>query len=188
MTTDKRAIAGDLWRRARTNALAHKFAAQDLESSMRSLSLVLAALTVIPILGVSLLFEFEKVVPSTCLGAVADGAQGLPRNAIVTVALIANAGSLFLGLWMKDVKHAERASQHRTQMASYATIAQKVRRLEDDTLDVQDATYSLRHLQEMFEMYKSNPCEPDESTFKRAQSELEKLAPLPFGLSGTPPS
>jgi hypothetical protein len=172
------AEAGDLWLRARTNAIAHKLSAATFARRNIIFSLLSAIATVIPILVVAVSLQHlrggsSEIVPLPF---------GWQYATFAYIAITSNGIALLLGLVGKDLRYSERVSQHRTQLSGYSIIAQKARRLDTADIPPEEARHLLRHLQETFEIYKSSPFEPSDKTFTEAQRIVRKLKPLPFNL------
>ncbi len=178
---------GDLWQRARTNSLAHKLAAERQEKLNTLLVVIQAFFTAVPIVAVSISLEYVTsghVDPSRTSALTLPFGSGYGQLSLISI--LASGIALFVGLVNERLRFAEKAAQHRTLQANYAVIAQKARRLEASNLDVDEGRFLLRHLQELFETYKSNPVEPSDRVFRRAQMILPKLKPIPFGLAFEP--
>jgi hypothetical protein len=176
--------ANDIWKRARTNAFAHRIAAENAERKTIWLTAAIALCTVLPIVAVGL--TLENVTDG---GSVVHPATvfGLTVRHLSITAIISNGIALFLSVMAKELKYAESAAQHRTLMAGYQVLAQKARRKEFEGLPNDEVRHLLRNLQEMFETYKSSPYEPGDKDFEKAQERMTKISPSPFTNSSSKP-
>lgn len=170
----------DIWIRARTNALAHRLAAESLERWNFWLRVFEALFIVIPIVAVALMLNYVTSMNSKEL---LELPFELTYTNLALASIFANGLVLFAGLLSKELKLGERASQHRTLLSNYSTIAQKIRRLDTLGVDNEEAQYLCRYLQETFELCKSSSSvEPNDKMFRRAQKILPTLKPLPFDI------
>ncbi|SRR6266566_144725 len=170
----------DFWIRARTNALAHRIAAEELEQKAFWFGLVEALVIVVPIVAVSLSLYY---VTAATEGKAVSLPLGVSFTQLSLTAIFANGVGLFLTLIGKQLKLNERASQHRTLLSNYSAIAQKIRRLDTKQIPEDEAKSLYQHMQEAFEMYKSSTFEPDNKTFLEAQKIMKDLKPLPFNIA-----
>jgi hypothetical protein len=185
----------DIWVRARTNALAHKIAAENLQRIAQTSFLLRMTLVVIPIvcIGISLSLvtagteptgpSVPSVAPPTSAQTALPSFLGLNYKVLSLIAIISNGLALFIGIISNDYKWSERSLQHRSLLSSYSIIAQKARRLESVELDQDEGRNLYSQLQDMFEIYKSHPYEPSHKSFSKAQEHLLHLQPFPFGLT-----
>lgn len=163
---------GDIWLRARHNALANLEAAEEASKRVVRYEIIISFLIILPI-------------ASTIL------AKSCPffSRWDVLLSLIGGLGALYFSL-VGFVQNARKKDEyHRRAHSVFNNIAQKTRRADNPTLDEQESQYLMRFLEEMFETAKSNSFEPSDINYNSGWKRLQNMPKLPFGLDiGTPTS
>lgn len=170
-----------IWIRSRTNAFAHKVTSASL-ARIASLVFVLQTLLV--------------TIPIVCVGlslyVLRSGQTNIPllgsdTNSTVTIlgiiSIFCNGIALFLGMIANRFQWSERRLEHQKLLAAYQLIAQKARRLDDESLPDAERAFLCRHLEESFEMCKNTGVEPSDKAFRTANTLMRKLNAYPFGLT-----
>ena len=172
----------DVWIRARTNALAHKLAAKQLDKTANVVFLLEKIFVIVPIVCIGVSLYYVSAVQNFNASTIAIPA-GQFYMLMGIAAIISNGFALFLHLVSTRFKWSERSLQHRILLSNYITIAQKSRRLDSSEISHEEAKHLYRHLQETFEINKSNEFEPSDKMFSEAVKKLLDLKPYPFNLN-----
>ncbi len=167
----------DIWIRARTNALAHKFASDHLRRWDNAQWLFFSVFVSLPValIGFSLYLQSNEKL-------AVDLPGWLPPLLGVS-AIVCNGLAYFLSVRATRNEWGPSLAEHRSKSTSYQLIAQKARRLDIAEIDEAEARYLCRHLEELFELCKASGVEPSNKDFTNAQRQLPKLRPLPFGVT-----
>lgn len=155
---------GDIWFRARHNALANEVAAYRISRILTLLDLLIAIFIIMPLysilgLQLTLLTELSAALISLAgtLGALYFSLVGFIRNL------------------RSDLENHKRAH------AMFNNIAQKARRGEND-LGNDEVKYLLRSLEEMFETAKYNYSEPSDHIYNLGLKRMTNMPKWPFGI------
>lgn len=155
---------GDIWFRARHNALANEVAAADYKNRLNWLDFILALLIVAPLVATLLVKE-----------------QLLCNTLSIYISVIGTFGALLISLVGLFRDWRESYNNHRRAHAVFNNIAQKARRGENE-LDDREVSYLLRSLEEMFETAKFNFSEPSDKHYNRGLCRMANMPRWPFGL------
>ena len=156
---------GDIWSRARHNALANMEAATEAKNKAKFWEICTSICVVIPIFGFSLANVFE------------DGSEiiGLISSLFAAVAL-------FLTLVNFIQEYKTNLNYHSTAHSIFNNIAQKARRGSNPSLSDSELQYLIRSLEEMFETAKNNIVEPSDKHYDDGRKRMNNMPSWPFGL------
>jgi len=156
---------GDIWERARHNALAHLIASRVSERKAFWIDVLTAIFILIPICS-------AFIQP---LGITSP-------NCLAIISLIGSLGALFLTLIGPAQKFKKVILSHKYARSLYASIAQKARRGDNPHITSDEKKYLLRALEEMFETAKYSSEEPSDKDFVKASSLMKKMKRVPFDI------
>lgn len=156
---------GDIWQRARHNALANMEAATEAKKKARFWEVCTSICIVIPIFGFSLANVFEDC--SEVIGLL---------SSFFTVA------ALFLTLVGFIQEYKTNLNYHIKAHSIFNNIAQKARRGSNPSLSDSELQYLIRSLEEMFETAKNNISEPSDKHYDDGWERMNNMPSWPFGL------
>ncbi|WP_417526710.1 hypothetical protein [Marinomonas shanghaiensis] len=157
---------GDIWLRARHNALANLIAAEEAAKYLFWTEVFVALLIIAPLASIILAQEFcffEK------------------WNLLITV--IGSLGALFFTLIGSTREKQRMENYHRRAHMHFNNIAQKSRRGDILDLETGEHKHLLRSLEEMFETAKNNSYEPTNEQYNKAMGRIKNMPKLPFGIN-----
>lgn len=182
LQADWKGRAHSMWIRARTNAFAHKVAANQLGIIGGSVFVLQTLFVIVPIICVGL--SLHCITTQNILSAKIGGMSVQNWVTILGVtAIISNGLAMLLNMLAARFQWSERQLIHKNLLAGYQLIAQKVRRLDDQSLKQEEGASLCRHLEEIFEIYKAMGVEPSDRAFCKANGFMAKLKAYPFGIS-----
>ncbi len=153
---------GDIWLRARHNALANLIAAEKAAKCLFWTEVFVALLIIAPLASIILSQEF-------CFFK--------KWNLVITV--FGSLGALFFTLIGSTREKQRMENYHRRAHMHFNNIAQKARR--GDMIDNEnECKYLIRSLEEMFEAAKNNSYEPTDDQYKQAMTRIKNMPKLPF--------
>ena len=156
---------GDIWLRARHNALANLEAAEEASKKVFWFEIVLSFLIILPIAS--------TILAKVCL---------FFNRWDVVFSLIGGLGALYISL-VGFVQNARKKDDyHRRAHSIFNNIAQKARRGDNPSLEEKECQYLIRSLEEMFETAKSNSYEPSDKNYNKGWKRLKNMPKLPFEL------
>ncbi|MCG9759931.1 MULTISPECIES: class I SAM-dependent methyltransferase [Pseudoalteromonas] len=156
---------GDIWLRARHNALANLEAAEEASKKVVVFEIIISFLIILPIAS--------TILAKVCL---------FFSTWDVVFSLIGGLGALYFSL-VGFVQSARRKDDyHRRAHSIFNNIAQKARRGDNPSLEESECQYLIRSLEEMFETAKSNSYEPSDENYNNGWKRLKNMPKLPFGL------
>ncbi|WP_068714506.1 hypothetical protein [Vibrio tritonius] len=157
---------GDIWLRARHNALAHMDAATVAKSKIRLCETITSILIIIPI--------FSSTLSNRC---------SFFQKWDMVISLVCSLGALFLTLVGFVQEYRNNYNYHTKSHSIFNNIAQKSRRGSNPFLDENEKKYLIRSLEEMFETAKNNTVEPTDENYNRGWERMKNMPSLPFGLN-----
>ena len=156
---------GDIWLRARHNALANLEAAEEASRKVVRFEIVISFLIILPIAS--------TILAKVCL---------FFSRWDVLFSLFGGLGALYFSL-VGFVQNARKKDDyHRRAHSIFNNIAQKARRGDNPSLEESECQYLIRSLEEMFETAKSNSYEPSDENYNKGWKRLQNMPKLPFGL------
>jgi len=156
---------GDIWSRARHNALANMEAATEAKNKARFWEICTSICIVIPIFGFSLANVFEDC--SETIGLISS---------------LFTAVALFLTLVGFIQEYKTNLNYHSKAHSIFNNIAQKARRGSNPSLSDSELQYLIRSLEEMFETAKNNMVEPSDKHYDDGRARMNNMPKWPFGL------
>lgn len=156
---------GDIWFRARHNALANMEAAIEAKKESKKWEIYTSILIVIPLIGISIANVCENL--SSVIGVVSS---------------LCSAGALFLTLVGFVQENKSNLNYHTKAHSIFNNIAQKARRGSNPSLEENELQYLIRSLEEMFETAKNNTTEPSDEHYNRGLERMKNMPKLPYGL------
>lgn len=184
-------IIEEIWRRARINAFAHKFAHESAERKafwMRIAQTSCSLLSILAIIGVYLLssndgnisFLFQSSADPNVAGQAAQTSGASHARALL--ALIFTAASivftfmaLFLDIIALHLGHAVVAAEHRSLLGSYQYIAQRAREAKWPDRPYEELVELLRDLERDFQLLKARGTEPGDTVFRMANELFDQI-------------
>ena len=156
---------GDIWLRARHNALANLEAAEEASKKVVLFEIVISFLIILPIAS--------TILAKVCL---------FFSKWDVVFSLIGGLGALYFSLVGFVQSARKKDDYHRRAHSIFNNIAQKARRGDNPSLDEKECQYLIRSLEEMFETAKNNSYEPSDDNYNNGWERLKNMPKLPFGL------
>jgi hypothetical protein len=156
---------GDIWFRARHNALANMEAAIFAKNKAKKWEIITSIFIVVPIFGFSLANVFEEC--SDIIGLFSS---------------LFSAGALFLTLVGFIQENKTNLNYHSKAHSIFNNIAQKARRGSNSSLSDNELQYLIRSLEEMFETAKNNTSEPTDENYNKGLERMKNMPRWPFGL------
>lgn len=156
---------GDLWLRARHNALANLEAAHDAKKEIDSVQKRTAILITVPIFCLTLAEVWDELKVLTTI-----------------VSGVCSIIALYLTLVGTVQEKRSNYFFHSRAHGIFNNIAQKCRRAAAPSLDDSELKYLLRSLEEMFETAKYNMQEPTDRNYDSAFCRMLNMPKWPFGL------
>jgi len=156
---------GDIWFRARHNALANMEAAIEAKKEAKKWEIITSIFIVIPIFGFSLANVFEDC--SDIIGLFSS---------------LFSAAALFLTLVGFIQENKTNLNYHSKAHSIFNNIAQKARRGSNSSLTESELQYLIRSLEEMFETAKNNTSEPSDEHYNTGLERMKNMPRWPFGL------
>jgi len=163
LTEDEKYKFGDIWFRARHNAMAHLVASRTSEKKAFFIDVVTAFLILVPI-GCAFIQPLNK----------------FSNNWLALIALSGSLGALFLTLIGPAQKFKKVILAHKNARCVYANIAQKARRGDNPHISDDEKKYLIRSLEEMFETAKYSSEEPSSHDFDIATDRMKSMKKIPF--------
>jgi hypothetical protein len=156
---------GDIWVRARHNAMAHLISSRKSERKAFWIDAIAAIFILIPI-GSAFILPLGKI----------------SVNYLATISLVGSLGALFLTLIGPAQKFKKVILSHKYARSLYASIAQKARRGDNPHITSDEKKYLLRSLEEMFETAKYGSEEPSDKDFNEASLLMKNMKRVPFDI------
>lgn len=156
---------GDLWFRARHNALANMEASIDARKSARNWEILISILIVFPIYAYTLSSVFKEY-----------------SDSIILISALCSTGALFLTLVGFIQENKTNLNYHSRAHSIFNNIAQKARRGSNPALCEDELKYLIRSLEEMFETAKNNTSEPSDAHYNKGLQRMKNMPRWPFGL------
>ena len=174
--------ARSMWIRARANAFAHKIALYRVGLIGGVIYVLQMVFVLIPIVCVGLSLH---LISSSGMLTGAQTSVSLQNwvTALGVISIVSNGVALLLNMLGARFQWSERRLVHQNQMAAYQLIAQKARRLDDCDLTPEEGSLFCRHLEEIFEIYKTMGIEPHDKDFCQGNVLLRKLLAYPFQIT-----
>ena len=157
---------GDIWLRARHNAIANLIAAEKAAKCLFWTEVLVAILIIIPIASAILSKQFYWIEK---------------WDLVLTV--FGSLGALFFTLIGSTREKQRMENYHRRAHMYFNNIAQKARRGDILEGDDNEQRYLIRSLEEMFETAKNNSYEPKDEDFYDAFKRILNMPKLPFNLT-----
>lgn len=152
----------DIWKRARTNAFAHKL---KYEQMMRNQNLFFCIQTVAVVLPI----VFSGIISESTSNAA------LIKNLSI-ISVISGGVALLLGILISNFNFQEKKMNHKKMVSDYSLLAQRARRLfEDSSMEQNELKIFQRFLEESFEIHKATGEEPSNRFFIKASKILEQM-------------
>lgn len=159
---------GDLWFRARHNALANMEAATEAKRKVKKYEKKTAIFIVLPIFGITLAQQFTGIA-----------------IAISIISALCSVLALYYTLVGSVQENKYNYFYHSRAHSIFNNIAQKARRGSSPSLEEGELKYLLRSLEEMFETAKQNMQEPSDSNYDEGLRRMNNMPKWPFDLKKT---
>lgn len=169
-------ICGNIWRRARHNAFAHKIAHSRYEkkSTMLFIFEILCSLISICFIIITYMILSSGKLPGI-LGSMKDEISFYTTLLSVIFALV----GVFFSVLISHLKVDVRAEEHKSALGSYQLIAQKARMVHWPDMDYDEMVRIHRNLEENFQLLKARGREPSDQDFKKGADIFSDISNNP---------
>ena len=184
---DARTYLKEMWRRARVNAFAHRYAAERYEAISAKSFKAQVALGLLAILAVILVYAIATVWP-TAKDDNGDQWQlvNVIQLALTILSVALSSAALFYAILQARAKYEKLSQAHSSNQHSFLSIAQRCYRVKFPSIGAVEALQLKTHLEVEFEHHKFRGPEPSNEDFQQANQLIrdisEKVAWQSFSL------